>query len=191
MNYANEAIIAALKATRENGGLSQRDLGAKLGVPQSHISRIENGGADIRLSSLIELARALELELVLVPRRLTPAVDGILRGAALPQPAALRDERKELDRAVKALRKLAQSHPDTGGLDRLRQLLREFGRLRLGPNELAIISSAADKMTAFAGSDAVSIAQILGDLQTLRNRIVHAAPAPPQPAYSLEDDDDA
>lgn len=192
MNYANEAIIAALKTARETRGLSQRDLSAKAGVPQSHISKIESGGADIRLSSLIELARALELELVLVPRHLVPAVDGILRAAPLPQ-SAYGSENKELDRAAKALGKLARRHPGADGLDRLRQIVRELGHFRLGPNELAVIAKAADSLTASADgkADAVSVAEIRSTLQNLRNRIAHAVPAPPQPAYSLEEDDDA
>ena len=77
--YAVEEIVAALKAAREARGLSQRDLGALSGVPQSHISRIENGGADIRLSSLVALARALGLEVVLAPRSRMPAIEGVLR----------------------------------------------------------------------------------------------------------------
>src|SRR5476649_2893993 len=70
MSYAGEHIIAALKAAREELNLSQRAMSAKTGVPQSHISKIENGAVDIQLSSLIELARVLGLELTLVPRRL-------------------------------------------------------------------------------------------------------------------------
>lgn len=82
MSYANEEIIGALKKAREAKGLSQRELGSRTGVPQSHISKIENGGADIRLSSLIEIARALDLELKLIPRKAVPAVDSIVRGTA-------------------------------------------------------------------------------------------------------------
>jgi transcriptional regulator with XRE-family HTH domain len=192
MNYANEAIIAALKAARESGGLSQRDLSAKAGVPQSHISKIEGGGADIRLSSLIELARALELELVLVPRHLVPAVEGVLRAAPLPQPES-RSEHKELARAAKALGKIARHQPKTEWLDRLRQILRELGHFRLSTSDLAIIDKAAHGLAALADGkdDGVSLSEIRNTLQNLRNRIAHAVPAPPQPAYSLEDDDDA
>ncbi len=82
MGYANEGIIGALKKAREAKGLSQRELGSRTGVPQSHISKIENGGTDIRLSSLIEIARALDLDLKLVPRKAVPAVDSIIRGTA-------------------------------------------------------------------------------------------------------------
>lgn len=79
MTYANEEIIEALKSAREAKGLSQRALSARTGVPQSHISKIESGNADIRLSSLITLARALELELRLVPRRALPAIESVIR----------------------------------------------------------------------------------------------------------------
>jgi transcriptional regulator with XRE-family HTH domain len=57
MGYATEDVIAALRTAREAKGLSQRALSARTGVPQSHISKIETGGTDIRLSSLVELAR--------------------------------------------------------------------------------------------------------------------------------------
>lgn len=192
MNYTNESIIAALKAARASGGLSQRDLSAKAGVPQSHISKIEGGGADIRLSSLIELARALELELVLVPRHLVPAVEGVLRAAPLPQREA-RVAYKELSRAAKALGKMARRQPRTEWLDRLRQILRELAHFRLSASDLAIIDKAAHGLAALADGkdDGVSLSEIRNTLQNLRNRIVHAVPAPPRPAYGLEEDDDA
>lgn len=78
--YETEHLAAELKAARERKSLSQRALAAKSGVPQSHISKIENGVVDIRLSSLVALARILELELVLVPRKATPAIKSIIHG---------------------------------------------------------------------------------------------------------------
>lgn len=92
MSDSNESIIAALKAARVARGFSQRELSARAGVPQSHISKIENGGADIRMSSLIELARALELDLLLVPRRLIPAVKGLTQGTSNRPAYTLDDE---------------------------------------------------------------------------------------------------
>jgi transcriptional regulator with XRE-family HTH domain len=79
MIYATEHIFTALKDARRRKGLSQRDLSGQAGVPQSHISKIENGTVDLQLSSLFELARALDLEVMTVPRRLVPAVESILR----------------------------------------------------------------------------------------------------------------
>ena len=69
-----------LRAVRRARGLSQRGLGARAGLPQSHISAIESGAVDPRLSSVVELARQLDHEVVLVPRALLPAVRALLSG---------------------------------------------------------------------------------------------------------------
>lgn len=79
MNYSTEYISKELKVSRKSKGLSQRDLSAKSGVPQGHISRIENGNVDLRLSSLIAIARVLDLELTLIPRKSLAAVNSIVR----------------------------------------------------------------------------------------------------------------
>lgn len=68
-----------LKAARLAKRLSQRELSVRTGLTQAHISRIENAAVDIRLPNLIELARVLDLEMMLVPRRLAPAVRNIIR----------------------------------------------------------------------------------------------------------------
>ena len=78
--YKIEHITDALKDARKRKGLSQRELSERSGVPQSHISRIESGAVDLRLSSLIELARTLDMELLTVPRKAVPAVRSIVDG---------------------------------------------------------------------------------------------------------------
>ncbi|ADH87249.1 helix-turn-helix transcriptional regulator [Desulfurivibrio alkaliphilus] len=81
-------IVRKLRAARKAKGLTQGALGAKMGLPQSHISQIEAGKVDMRLSSFLEMARFLDLEPVLVPRALTPAVRSLLSGdKGAPQPA--------------------------------------------------------------------------------------------------------
>ncbi len=84
MTYANEYVIAALKTARRKKTLSQRELSARTGVPQSHVSRIESGAVDMKLSSLVELARVLDLEVMLVPRKAVPAVQAVLQGTEEP-----------------------------------------------------------------------------------------------------------
>ena len=79
MRASLEPLTQTIKAAREKKGLSQRALSAKIGVPQSHISRIENAEVDLQTSNLIEIARALDLELVLIPRTLLPAVQSLHR----------------------------------------------------------------------------------------------------------------
>jgi HTH-type transcriptional regulator / antitoxin HipB len=82
MRAAGNHIIAALRAARVKKGLSQRALSAKAGMPQSYISKMERGMVDLQLSTLVGLARVLDLEVMTVPRKLVPAVEAIVRGEA-------------------------------------------------------------------------------------------------------------
>lgn len=59
----------ALRQARRRAGLTQRELAARTGVPQSTIARIESGRADPRVSTLDTLLRACGDELDAVPRR--------------------------------------------------------------------------------------------------------------------------
>ena len=79
MVYSTENMARELKTARVAKGLSQRALSERAGVPQSHISKIEGGGVDLRHSSLVEIARALDLEVTLVPRKHLSAVRSITR----------------------------------------------------------------------------------------------------------------
>lgn len=78
MIYAVEHLSEALKSAREGKNLSQRALGKATGMPQAQISKIENASVDMKTSTLIELARSLDLEVMLVPRRHVPAVKTII-----------------------------------------------------------------------------------------------------------------
>ena len=73
MNESIEHVAKLLKKARKTKGLSQRALSLKAGIPQSHISKIENGAVNLRLSSLIELNRVLGLELMLIPQKAASA----------------------------------------------------------------------------------------------------------------------
>ncbi|MDJ0807628.1 MAG: helix-turn-helix transcriptional regulator [Gammaproteobacteria bacterium] len=76
-------IIDQLRHTRLAKKLKQSELGHKSGLPQSHISKIEQGKADPRLSTVVDLARLLDQELVLVPRSMLPAIRAMLAGEEL------------------------------------------------------------------------------------------------------------
>jgi HTH-type transcriptional regulator/antitoxin HipB len=85
-------LIAHLRGERQRQDLSQVQLGQLVGAPQSQITRIESGASDIRLSTLIELAHALGLEPVLVPKVLLPAVRHVMahhqQSSDFPNPPA-------------------------------------------------------------------------------------------------------
>lgn len=73
-------IIEQLKSTRQQQGMKQSELGEKLGLPQSHVSKIEQGANDPRLSTVTDMARVLDQELVLIPRQMVSAVRSLLKG---------------------------------------------------------------------------------------------------------------
>lgn len=81
MIHVVEYLSNALKSAREGKKLSQRALGKTTGMPQAQISKIENAAVDMKASTLIELARALDLEVMLVPRKHVPAVRSIIRSS--------------------------------------------------------------------------------------------------------------
>lgn len=58
--------------------MSQHELGARVGLPQSHVSVIEAGQTDPRYSSLRVLCQLLGLEITLVPREKALWVDSII-----------------------------------------------------------------------------------------------------------------
>lgn len=74
------SIGNVLRLAREGAGLRQQDLAARLGLHQRQISDLERLAMDPRLSTLQNVARALDLEVMLVPRRLIAMVEGLQRG---------------------------------------------------------------------------------------------------------------
>jgi len=74
-----------IKEARAKRGWGQRELGAKVGLPQPHISAIESGEIVPRFDTLIEIVRVLDLDLLLVPRSLVPAVQSLIRAQKEPE----------------------------------------------------------------------------------------------------------
>ncbi len=86
------SILKQLKIARQEKGLKQSEFGSKLGLPQSHISKIERGETDPRLSTVIDMARIVDRELILVPRRLAPAIRSMIEGGHDQEPMWKPDE---------------------------------------------------------------------------------------------------
>lgn len=57
-----------LRGFRKQLGLTQAQLGEKLGLPQKDVSKMENNPGGVRIEKLYLLLSALELELILRPR---------------------------------------------------------------------------------------------------------------------------
>lgn len=57
-----------VKRRRHAAGLTQSDLAARLGVRQATVSSVEAGGEGTKLSTLLDLLSALDLELTIAQR---------------------------------------------------------------------------------------------------------------------------
>lgn len=80
-----EEFRRELVAARKSQGWSQGELGRRLGLPQAHISGIENGKVVPRFDTMLDLVRVLGLDLITVPRALVPAVQAIIRDYRSPE----------------------------------------------------------------------------------------------------------
>jgi HTH-type transcriptional regulator/antitoxin HipB len=100
---ALKSIATLIKRAREDKGLSQRALGERVGLPQSHLSKIESGAVDLQTSNLMQIARALDLELTLIPRAALPVVQALSatrptgKSNLTPIPAYRLDDEDELN----------------------------------------------------------------------------------------------
>jgi len=200
MSYAIEHIGSTIKAAREARGLSQRALSERVGVPQSHISKIENGAVDLRVSSLVGLGRALDLELMLVPRKANSAVQAIVRSSAESTLGATDDASrqtlKELKRLQDSVAKLSELYPSVTELAQLQRQVRELQHFRIPRHDLDAIRNAFTAVKAFKDTTAGlnALREAYSQLRTVRNALAHgladsAESEPVRPAYSLDEDD--
>ncbi len=193
MQYTTEHILSNLKQAREAKGLSQRALAKLAGVPQSHISKIENGSVDLRLSSLIGIARALGLEITLIPRKTLPAVQSIVRSnAPAKMTQALTDTNREYQKIINGLEKALAVNPMATVLAQMQQQVKDLQRLNVSLPDKGFLREL-DKAVFDFNSQTKGLNELknyLADIQKLRNSIGHTVPGIERvkPAYSLEDE---
>ncbi|HEX5433778.1 MAG TPA: helix-turn-helix transcriptional regulator [Candidatus Angelobacter sp.] len=88
-----------IRRQRQRRGMSQAELGRLLHMPQSQVARIEKGSSDMRLSTVAEIARVLDLEPMLLPKRLVPAVRYMIENPteSTPMPKLVGNEPEDVD----------------------------------------------------------------------------------------------
>jgi transcriptional regulator with XRE-family HTH domain len=158
--HSLKALVSVLKDARERKRLSQRALGERIGVPQSHISKIENGKVDLQASSLVELARALDLEVMLVPRSLVPAVEAMSRpaqrgsdtlspvGVAAQESdaAPIRQAHLALEKIERDAERASRALGHAPELTRLAEAARELDHMRFSLDQAHQIREAAGRL---------------------------------------------
>ncbi len=182
----------SLEKERRKRGLSQRALAKITGTTQAQISRIENGEVDSRLSTAIEIARTLDLELVLVPRRRLSAIEAVA-GHSKREAAPNRMDR-DWERRLRALRKMLTKEPQRQDYAQVYSLLRDTSRLDQGAASSRNRLLSVDRLLGNL-QDAENVAKLTALLEDLRNSLAHSALSQPpatsvRPAYSLDQDRD-
>lgn len=195
MKHATAHFAATLKAAREAKGMSQRALSEKANVPQGHISKIENGAVDLRVSSLVELARVLDLELTLVPRNSVPAVNSIVRSTASAPRQDNAVTRKAWKEVLTKLDRLSHAYPANTELAQLQRLTRDLQHLGfkvVDRETLRDVNKRVDAVLEKRNFDGIH--RLLLEFKTLRTAAAHSAGHSSvtdkvRPAYSLEADE--
>lgn len=193
MENPTGSLIETLRDARGRKGWSQRHLSQKAGLTQAHLSRIESGAVDLKLSTFLELARLLDLEPVLTPRSALSAVNALIREADANREA--RSVRGVANSLQQLVRQYRLEHPGELMVERLAELVRDLHplepRLR-SPPALATLLEITDDLQTMAR---IPDRQLMGlrrgveRLSHLRNQLVHAQDQTQRPAYSLEDED--
>jgi transcriptional regulator with XRE-family HTH domain len=194
VGYKSEDLIREMRDRRTDAGISQRALAARSGLTQAHISQIETGTLEPGISSFIDMARALDLEIMLVPKKFLPAVQGILRQTLTEQstPQVGEAALREIARGERLVIKQKLLYGSSVDLDRIADTLRSLRRAPLSKPDLQIVTDAINKLRRHQASPQSKdiVAAIATDLQQLRNRLVHGPSEAPRPAYAIDDEDD-
>lgn len=193
MSYQAEAFARSLRQARLNKGWSQRDLSERAGIPQAHISRIESGSVDVKVSTLVQLARLLDLELLLAPRSSIPAVGALIREAEANQ--ALRSARELANSLQPTLRRLRVEHPDRSTTELLARLIEEVIAIAPVFRTPGALGELDNAVTAIRGAGESADGKLkdldaaIHGLARVRNGLVHARAPRQTPAYSLDEED--
>jgi transcriptional regulator with XRE-family HTH domain len=190
MELQAEAVVEALVTARQRKGWSQRELSQKAGIPQSHISRIESGVVDLKLTTLLEFARLLDLEFVMAPRQALTAVNAALREARAD--VEVRAVRVTLGRLNQIAGALRAERPDEPAVRRLTELMRDLYHLERAfqaPGSVAELERLSDAVIRAARQGPPALRRAVEALADLRSRLVHTTPDSQRPAYSLDDED--
>src|ERR1700722_2315627 len=199
-------IITALTNARHRAGLSQRALADKVGIAQSHISKIERGAVDPQTTSLVEIARVLGLELSLVPTPLMPALRVLIR-ESIPTQSLASSLDQELTRLARRARALMRYLPNLKVLPGIALAADELRIARLDEASYAEARSsiAAAHLTLSllrnlsrgqptseaARNAAEPLEAVHQNLRRIRNAWAHRDTASPQSrAYRLDETDE-
>ncbi|NRP75763.1 hypothetical protein ILFOPFJJ_06686 [Ensifer psoraleae] len=194
MVYKTEHITQQIRAAREAQQISQRELSARSGLTQSHISQIERGTMEPGLSKLVDVARALDLEIVLAPKKLMPAVRNILESASASGEVLTSDQRKLVGRLERWFAQYKDAVAPASEADAFKNSLALLRHLPLSADELDRLRQATERLENILthSLSQQELREIGREVRLLRNSAVHRDRdhAIPRSAYALDEDGD-
>ncbi|WP_455272928.1 helix-turn-helix domain-containing protein [Rhizobium herbae] len=194
MSYKTEHITQQIRAAREARSMSQRELSARSGLTQSHISQIERGTMEPGLASLVDVARALDLEIVLAPKKLMPAIGNILDSASFRSNTLTSKQRNLVRRIDRWLAEGRGRFAIASDADSLKDSLALLRHLPLAADELETLSDLAMKLQGWQSDPppAKQVSEFARAVRAVRNAAVHRDrdDAVPRSAYALDEEDD-
>jgi DNA-binding XRE family transcriptional regulator len=103
------SVLEQLIRARTAAKLTQADLASRAGVTRMTVQRTELEKIDPKLSTVMEMARAMGLEFVLVPKALRQDLEGFIQsgGRYLGQPAGAGAPPSLVDSLIGDVRKTA------------------------------------------------------------------------------------
>lgn len=200
MKAGIDEMATSIRAARQAKALTQKELGQRVGLPQSHISKIEKGAVDLQLSSLVEIARALDLEVKLVPRKALAAVEGAIRahGTTVVTSRAL----NLLNENAQLAERIKDSFPEISQIEAFQNAIRNISKLQFDAAQLKALNEAfrpAKRLKVLLGAqeDAAKVARLLekviSSLKHFRRVQVNVpliATGRQLPAYRLDENDE-
>ncbi len=109
------------------------------------MSEIENGSKDPGLTKLVDMARALGLEVVLVPRKMIPAIQSLIG----PNEDERRSPAHALDiigKAARQVTRLQALHGSTASLDRMAEVPKFLRHAPVKPEHIEQIRQGAETL---------------------------------------------
>ena len=86
------------RQARRAAGLSQEEVAARASLTRPRYRDIETGAAAPRTTTLVNVARALGMEIMLIPQAMVPVVQSMLRPAEDDDQPAFTSEYEEDDK---------------------------------------------------------------------------------------------
>lgn len=194
MAYKTEHITQQLRSAREARKMSQRELSARSGLTQSHISQIERGTMEPGLSSLVDVARALDLEIVLAPKKLMPAIRNILASIATSNDIVPSNQRNLVGRLERWFAQHRGALGNAVDADAFKNSLALLRHLPLSNEEIDTLKEATAPLDRWESdpSSGRELSRIVDAVRQLRNAAVHRDrdDVVPRSAYALDEEDD-